>query len=455
MADRRENEQPQEPLLPEEGSAEFRLYEFAVGEDEARMCRDIPDAQCREEPRSFLWQIVSQALSKTGDALSDTKTVMPWLMGAVGAPVFLIGLIVPIRESLSLLPQILIGGVIRRFPVRKGFWVAASLVEGLCVVAMAVIGLLGLTGAPAGWSILGFLVIFSLARGVASIASKDTLGKTVSKGKRGRVSGYAATISGIAGGAVGLYLVLSPEAARPDWLLFAMILVAGVSWFLAAASFWRIQEEPGATDGGRGLKDLVQDQLSLLWRDRELQKFLLSRALMISTALVGPVYVSLAQRETGSGLENLGWLIVATGLAGTVSASIWGAMSDRSSRATMAAAALLSAALGVAVVLSFEIAPFLTGERWFYAAILFVMAISHAGVRIGRKTHIVDIASGDNKAEYVALSNTLIGVMLLVIGGVSSVLLAFGQEVAILAFSALAAVGALVAFTMKNAQAED
>jgi hypothetical protein len=158
----------------------IRLYDLATGDEDARLCRDIPEDQCREQPKNFLYQVLAQTLSKTGDVLADTKVVLPWLMGVVGAPTYLIALLVPIRESLALIPQILVGGVIRRFPVRKGFWSISSLVEGLCIVLMGLAAAMGLGGAVAGWTIVGLLVVFSLARGVASIAAKDILGKTVS-----------------------------------------------------------------------------------------------------------------------------------------------------------------------------------------------------------------------------------------------------------------------------------
>ena len=108
----------------------FRLYDLAIGEDDARLCRDVPEAQCDEQPRNYLYQTAAQALSKIGDTLADSKVVLPWLLGTVGAPLFLTGLLVPIRESLALLPQILVGGFIRRFARRKHFWSASSLVEG-------------------------------------------------------------------------------------------------------------------------------------------------------------------------------------------------------------------------------------------------------------------------------------------------------------------------------------
>lgn len=434
------------------GDLAARLYDLATGDEDARLCRDIPEDQCREQPRGFLLQVLAQALSKTGDVLADSKIVLPWLIGAVGAPLYLIGLLVPIRESLALMPQILVGGVIRRFPVRKGFWVGSSLVEGMCIVAMGVVAAAGLRGAAAGWAIVGLLVVFSLARGIASIAAKDTLGKTVSKGRRGRVSGYAASASGIAAAAVGLYLALSPEQARPDWLLYAMIIAAGVAWFLAAASFAMIVEHPGATEGGRGIGDLVRDQLALLMRDRELQKFLAARALMLATALAGPVYVGLAQRGTGQTLAGLGWLIIASGLAGAVSASFWGALSDRSSRLTMAAAAALAGLLGLGVLALLALMPGLAGSIAFYAAVLFVLGVAHAGVRIGRKTHVVDLAGGDRRAEYVALSNTVIGVLLLLAGALVGVLLGIGLEAALAVLSVGALGGAATAFTMREVQ---
>lgn len=428
------------------------LYELATSDDSARICRDIPEDQCREQPRNFSWQILSQALSKIGDVLADSKVVLPWLLGAVGAPVFLIGLLVPIRESLALMPQILVGGVIRRFPVRKGFWVASSAVEGLCIILMGILAAMGLRGSAAGWTIIGLLVIFSLARGIASIAAKDTLGKTVSKGRRGRVSGYAATVSGVVATAVGFYLALSPDDVRPEGVLYAIIVAAGLCWFLAAAAFSMINEYPGATEGGRDIRDLIRDQVMLLVRDPELKKFLAARTLMISTALVGPVYVGLAQRATGQTLEGLGWLVIASGLAGAVSSSVWGVLSDRSSRLTMALASGLAGVLGMIVLAMLNFEPGLTESTMFYAAILFVLGIAHAGVRIGRKTHVVDLASGDRKAEYVALSNTIIGVLLLVLGTLVSILLGFGLELGVAVLSFLAVLGAGMALTMKNVQ---
>lgn len=432
-----------------------RLYSLATGEDEARLCRDIPDSQCNDQPVNFVLQTVSQALSKIGDALADAKVVLPWLIGAVGAPVFLIGFLVPIRESLALLPQILVGGLLRRVAIRKYFWTGACLAEGACILGMALVGLGGMTGAPAGWAIVALLTLFSLSRGVASIASKDVLGKTVSKTRRGRVSGYAATISGTVAAGTGFYLALAPQAARPDWVLYALLIGAAGAWLLSALTYARLIEHPGATEGGKSFRDLLSEQVSTLLKDRELQRFLAARAFMIATALMSPLFVALAQQRLGDGLDSLGWLMLAAGLAGAVSASFWGRFSDASSRGTMAVAAGAVGLLGLGALAVLALFPAVAETVGFYAAVLFLLGIGHSGVRIGRKTHIVDLAGKDKKAEYVALSNTIIGVLLLIIGAFSSLTMAFGINVGVATLSALALIGAGIALTMRDVQAED
>jgi len=245
-------------------------------------------------------------------------------------------------------------GVIRRFVKRKCFWVFAVLIQGLAVLAMSTVAHAGLEGNAAEWVIIALMTLFSLARGVASIAWKDTLGKTVDKGRRGLVGGYAVSAAGVIASGFGLYLALSLEAARPDWLLLALLVAAGTSCIAGAMIFLTVNEHAGATDGGRGIKDVARDQFKLILGDSELQRFILSRALITATFLSGPLYVTLAPAYANGVLP--------------------------------------------------------------FAAALFVLNIGHSGVRIGRKTQIVDIAGGDAKVEYVAESNTVIGVLLVMIG---------------------------------------
>ena len=136
-----------------------RLYALVANEEDARTCRDISEEACREVPGNFFKIILANVLTKIGDLLINPKTVLAWLIGAVGAPGALAGLLVPIRESGSLIPQLAIGAWMRRHPVRKGFWVFGSVLQGACVLAMAA-AVWWLQGLAAGLAIVGLLVVF-------------------------------------------------------------------------------------------------------------------------------------------------------------------------------------------------------------------------------------------------------------------------------------------------------
>ncbi len=82
-----------------------------------------------------------------------------------------------------------------------------------------------------------------------------------------------------------------------------------------------------------------------------------------------------------------------------------------------------------------------------------MLNVAHEGVRLGRKTHLIDIATADNRASYVAVSNTVIGLMLLAGGAVSGLIAIAGTAVAVLVLSAVSLVAAVAALGLKEAQA--
>ncbi|MEX1265522.1 MAG: MFS transporter [Woeseia sp.] len=434
---------------PEPGSIR-NIYDLLTGDEDARVCRDIPDASCREQPRNFLIHIATLTATKCGDWLSSPKLVLPWLLTQLGAPAFMLGLLVPVRESLSLVPQLFVASFIRRVAVRKWFWVAGSVLQGFAVGGMALTAML-LDGTAAGWAILALLVIFSLARGICSISSKDVLGKTISKSRRGTVSGYAESAAGAVIIAVGVAGLVPADANGNLTFYIAVLTAAALLWLLAAAIFSLLSEYAGATeDGGNAITEAVR-QFALIRQDRQLRQFVIVRSLLLSTALVAPFYVSLASSEWGGQLSGLGALMIAAGFASFLSAPVWGRLSDQSSRKVMALAALVAGTTGI---VTFLVAMYLAASvaaYWFPAA-YFLLSIAHAGVRLGRKTHLVDIATAENRASYVAVSNTIIGVMLLLgglFGGVASM---FGAAGAILTLSIVALLAAVTAWQLDEAQ---
>jgi hypothetical protein len=434
-----------------------KVYLQLTGDDEGRVCRDIPESACDAQPENFLRHVLALGATKTGDGLADAKLVLAWLLGAVGAPAALIGLLVPIREAGALLPQLVTAGAIRSLPRRKWAWAAGSLVQGLCVLGMGLAAFAAARGtldaAALGWTVVGLLALMSLARSVCSVAYKDVLGKTVSKATRGTATGTASTVAsaGVFAFGVALAVGLLPLSVTT---IAAVLCIAGGLWILAAAVFATLAEQAGATEGGGNALSVALGQASLLRSDAQLRRFVAVRALLVATALAPPYLLALAGRESGGALGELGLFVVASSLAAVLSTYLWGRLSDVSSRRVLVYAGLVAAlALGTAAGLG-TLAPDALRGTLVLPGVLFVLMIAHQGVRLGRSTHVVDMADADRRAAYTALSNTIIGLWLLVAGAFGLVAQAYGEAVLLGVFAALSALASLVALGLHEVQAD-
>ncbi|NNL55634.1 MAG: MFS transporter [Woeseia sp.] len=230
-----------------------------------------------------------------------------------------------------------------------------------------------------------------------------------------------------------------------------LLVSAAVLWVVSALTYSLLKEYRGATEGGGNAIREAIEQFSVIRDDAELRHFIIVRTLLISTALVAPFYVSLMSSASGEALSGLGALMIASGAASFVSAPIWGHLADRSSRQVMMAAAGLAGVTGIATALIAWLADESLGVWWFPAA-YFLLSIAHAGVRLGRKTHLVDIATADNRATYVAVSNTIIGVMLLVGGAFAGAAASFGPAGAIFILALVSLLGGASALNLSEAQ---
>ena len=426
------------------------IHELLTSEDDGRVCRDIPEEACAEQPGNFVKHIASLTMTKAGDGLMSAKLTLAWLITALGAPAGMVGLLVPVREAGSLLPQLVTAGAIRSMQRRKWAWAAGSLVQGLAVAGMGITALT-LEGAAAGWTLVALLALFATARSVSSVSYKDVLGKTVSKATRGTATGAASTLSAIVvlgfGGLISLGVIPLTVTA-----IAIVLFVAAGLWLMAAGIFTTLVEAKGATEHGGNALAVALGQLNLLRTDKPLVLFILTRGLLTATALSPPYLLALSGQDGGNGLGDLGPFVIASGLATLLSAYVWGRLADCSSRKVLMLSGIVSACvLAIAATGGWLPLPELAGTL-LYPFLLFVLMIAHEGVRLGRATHIVDMATEDTRAAYTALSNTIIGVLLLMAGGTAALAQALGYEAVLALFALMSAAAALAATTLDEVQ---
>lgn len=421
-----------------------RIADFVFDEDELRSCSALPEGACREAPGNVVWNVASGALAKLGEQLASPGTVLPWVLTAVGAPVAFVGLLVPLKDGGSLLPQLAVAGRLRAVPRRAPWWVASALVRAAAVAATALAIALW-SGAAAGTVVLAALFVTSVASGVGSVAYKDVLAKTVPKGARGRVLAWRASLGGVLGVGAGLLLqttVASVDARGP----FVVVLLAAAGALAAsAAAFARVVEAPGATEGGRDALDEARAGWRFLREDAAFRRFLAARSLLFAVPLATPFLTTYGQQTVDAGFGGLGVFVVATALASSLASLAWGRAADDAAHRTMAVAGLVGVASVAYALAVGALLPEAWRTAWTYAPAFLGVGIAHAGVRLGRKTWLVDAAPDDARPTYVATANTVIGAVTVLGAAVGAAAGAMGAMAALVAFAGLMTAGAAVA----------
>ncbi|WP_439562256.1 MFS transporter [Roseinatronobacter sp.] len=418
-------------------------FETLTSDDDGRVCKDISDAACKEQPANFLRHAGALGLSKAADGLADPKLVLAWLMTHLGAPAGLVGLLVPVREAGALLPQLFTAARIRAMGQRKWAWTGAAAGQGIGA-AIILLAALTLSGVYGGLVVLAGLALIALSRSVASVAYKDVLGKTIARTRRGTVTGLAG--SGAAAVTLCFAAVLMVFSDARAVIVLAALGLAAVSWAVAAAIFAGLAEERGASDGGANGWRAAIENLRYLREDSQLARFILARGLLTSTALAPPYLVVMASGAGGAALEGLGALVAASALAGLVSSYFWGRLADISARKVLILTGLTGAG-ALALALGFNAAG-LAQTFWALPLALFVLALAHQGVRLGRSTYLVDMAHQDRRAIYTAISNTIIGVLLLASGIFGAIAALAGPQATLILFTLMALGGAWVAYDL-------
>lgn len=377
--------------------------------------------------------VSANALQSSGDQMVNAATVLPWLFATLGVPPALTGLLVPIRESGSMLPQAFLTPVILRARYRKWVFVVGAIVQALSVGGMALTAAL-VEGLMAGLMILVALTGFSLGRCLTSISSKDVQGRTIPKGQRGQINGLATTAAGLVAITLGLAIRFFGGADLTNVQLAWLLAVAATLWVGVGLIYTRIRE-PATEADHQELESDPSDMTDspntfvnmyrLLRDDKPFRHFVTVRSLLLVSSLSPPFVVTLSIQQGADSLAGLGGFIIASGIAALVGGRIFGGLADRSSKQVMSIGAGLASAIVIITVIIAAI-PDLLADGWItnlvFIAVYFALTLMHTGVRVGRKTYIVDMAEGNQRTTYVAVSNTALGLVLLLVGGISSAL---------------------------------
>ena len=347
--------------------------------------------------------ITGLSLNKLADLLVSAKTTLTAILISVGAPVWMISWLVPIRESGALLPQVLISIYLRKHEKRHLVWRTGMVVQVLSILGM-LLSVVFYSGFTAGSLLLFSLVFLSLGRSACSLTVKDMEADVAQKGERGNLIGIASTVSGVLTLSIAIPLVILDGSLSSNVLLF---ILSGslIAFILTLICVWPVKTiVRTGSDKGKTLSVNF---------DSTVYKFIFVRGLFVNSALVAPYFMI---EKGGDAKELLPMYIGAEATAALLSSIIWGRIADKSARLTLQLSGLLALS-ACGALLYFGPTSIITS-----AVLFFLLSIAHTGVRTGRKTYSLDVKDGHERTELVGFSNTAIGIILLSFGALYAAL---------------------------------
>ena len=381
----------------------------------------LPQSEVR---RSFVLNVFNGALFNSASRLIDPPLVLTWFISQLTASNLLVGLVTPLGTAAWLLPQVFVSPRIQRMERKMGSY---SLAGGIRVLIWLVLaGMLWFVDAPAVL-LLSFFVLYTTAwvvGGMAGLTFFDVVAKTIPATRRGSLFAWRQSVGGLLG--LGASWVVTRVLNQPS-LPFprghaVLFLLYGLTIAPAVGAFAAIREpagERGIEPGSLG--EQLGRALRVLRRDDVYRRYMVARLALGLAEIALPFYAVYAKRVLGAPDGMVGIYVAARVAAQLLLNLLWGRLSDR--RGNQVVMRLMSAGGGLAAVFAIGLVVLVNVAQpqgpWlpYLVLPLFLLdgAVLPAKVLSG-SNFLLELVPAGERPLYLGLSNTLMGIVVLISG---------------------------------------
>jgi MFS family permease len=356
-----------------------------------------------------------------GMALVSQTTVLPSFVSQLTDSAPLIGLSSTIITGAWLLPQLIAASYLADKDRKKPYLLLPTAVGRPVFWLLA--GVLFLAGDRAPTLILGLffigLAVFMGTDALASVAWFDIFSEAIPPTRRGRLFGIGQVFSGLltVGAGAVVNALLGPQGPPFPRNYALLFFLAGLSLFTSWLAMSFLREPVKPTQAERlSWSAFLPKLLTVL---RENRTFSLVTALRLLAGLNGmalPFYVVYATEELHLGVEAIGLFLSSQVVGSILAGFVWGYLNERSgSKIVIQCSVVMALASPLLALLMGPIAP-LTGASAIYVYSLIFVAIGalNSSFMPGFLNFVLELAPSEERPTYIALTNTLCGVLLVV-----------------------------------------
>lgn len=376
----------------------------------------------REIRRSFILGVVNGALFEFAERLIDPPLVLTWFVSRWTSSNLLVGLVAPLGDAGWFLPQVFIAGLVQRMPRKKLSYTLASVIRAISwlLVAAAV----WLVDDPT-LMLVAFFTLYGVARlaaGLGGLGFFEVVAKTIPANRRGSFFAWRLLTGGLLG--LGAGVVTREVLNRFPFphghaLLFVIYNAVIIPAMLAIII---IREPPGtAVSRTPTLRQQLRRAGQLLRTDAVFRRYMGMRTALGLAGIALPFYGVYARNVLGAPEGMVGIYVTVRVAAGLMANLPWGSMGDRKGNRLVtlwlslgnAFTSLLALMLAGWVALSPSRGPWLP----YLALPLFFLngALTPASTLVG-SNFLLELVPEAERPLYLGLSNTLIGIIVLISG---------------------------------------
>jgi MFS family permease len=369
--------------------------------------------------QNFICFVLDYVFFGLGLAFASQTTVLPSFVSQFTDSAPLIGLASTIQTGAWLLPQLIAASYLADKERKKPYLMLPAALGRPVFLLLA--GVLFLVGDRAPTLSLGLffigLAVFMSTDALAAVAWFDILSKTIPPTRRGRLFGIAQFFSGLltVGAGAAVNVLLGPQGPPFPHNYALLFFLAGLSFFtsLLAISFLREPVKPNQAER-LSWNAFLPKLLTVL---RENRTFSLVTALRLLIGLNGmalPFYIVYATGELRLGIESIGLFLSSQVMGGILAGFVWGYLNERSgSKIVIQCSTVMALASPLLALLMGPIGR-LAGASTIYVYALIFLAIGalNSSMMPGFINFVLELAPSGERATYIALTNTLCGVLL-------------------------------------------
>ncbi len=386
----------------------------------AEITRDTAIEQYPHLRRNFALGVINGGLFVFAEALMSIDTVLPWFVEQLGGSNFLIGLVGPMRDAGWFLPQLFTSHRLQREPLKMPLYRRSAVVRSVVWFIWTAATFVLAANYPA--LLLVFFVAYginALASGFAGLPFMDIVAKTIPANRRGSFFGGRLFAGGVLGLVASVIVGVVLSAQNPQPFPHNVGTLFALSWLAAITGlgmFSMIKEPPGdVRDDGYTFTAHLQRAARLPRQNQNLRYLLIARVVILLSYVAAPFYSIYSINVLGAPVSIIGLYMGVRTIVALLINPIWSRLSDRRGNKIVTQ---LAVAAGVVMIAWAAFVPEIARSLNVPAALIayaivpvYALAgIYETGVGIGAVNLTLEVAPPNDRAIYIGLTNTILGV---------------------------------------------